>query len=208
MTGHSVDFLNASVSTACRTFEAADVVHKIVDVMYCLTVAGAALFIHPRSEMKDLENGNALGLATCLTVNALILGFEKLEVMFKDSKTLGPRGSPARLQSLRNLIWQVCPRVASYMAAAYAAFIYYSKADVSNVQSWLDYDMIEIFLFCSFLFGTLVQTAAYLLKFLPPNPIPWHYQHIAHRYGKWLNGSICSNIPKTTDFFLRFSVFR
>ena len=62
------------------TFEATDVVHKIVDMLYMSTVAAAAAFIKPYSVMDDLDNGFAYGLSLSLIANVIVLGAQKLEV--------------------------------------------------------------------------------------------------------------------------------
>ena len=172
-----------------RTFEARDVVHKGVDFLYVITVAAAAIFIRPKAELLDGGSlGLDLGLSLCLTLNTLVLGLEKLEILLahhRDSnrKLMGGWGSPAKRHCIQELLTEVGPRFLCYGAATAVATFDFSAASIDE-DAPARYNTVFQLLMCSLVLGTLVPLCGYLMKLLPPDPIPWHYQHIAHRYGK------------------------
>lgn len=179
-----------------RTFEARDVVHKGVDFVYVITVAAAAIFVRPKAELVDGGYlGLDLGLSLCLALNTLVLTLEKLEILCKGSRRLGGWGSPARRHCLQELLTECGPRLVAFSAAAAVAWVEFKvehgasegghegSAEAAPTAGEYGYGTVWYLLLASIVGGTLIPLGGYLLKWLPPDPVPWHYQHIAHRYG-------------------------
>jgi hypothetical protein len=182
------------------TFEAQDIVHKLIDVLYATTAAGvcvfslsthsssssfhifscagAAIFLRPRKELEDLRSGHALGLSICLAVNVLVLGCEKLEIVFKHGLGRKHRVAAAHHHCKMGLLLEVMPRFLSLSAAVVcSAMAYYGDYDIH-------YWVVDVMFLASHIGGTLLPLFGYLAKLLPALPLPWNHQHVAHRYGE------------------------
>lgn len=146
-------------------FGAHDVFHKAVDAIYACTVAFACVHVQPREEMQA-DYGHKQGLATALLLNTLILAGQKLEIYHMTDR------EDAKFQALLNLSIEVCPHVAMYMIALVLAYV---------GAGWFT---MSIFIFGGWFFGTLMPFLLYMVKVLPMNTIPFHYQQITHRYGE------------------------
>ena len=175
-------------------FEATDVFHKMIDVFYVCTVGAAAIFIRPLIELEDVSQGHAFGLSLALFLNCSVLGAEKMEIFIRSPSRA------AHVQTMLNMIIEVLPRWLFYAAAAVVAGNYRDAnnhrkgdgdggdGDESNqiTEDRTKYGVVNWLLLSAYLGGSFLPLLLWLGKVLPDNVIPWHYKHIAHRYGEWI----------------------
>jgi hypothetical protein len=157
-------------------------VHKFSDVLYVCTVACAAIFIQPTSDMEDLGSGNAFGLTISLAANVAVLGAQKLEILFLNEN---PK---AKRDCTLSLIFEILPRLIMFVAAAIVAGIgcgsrceigsgiHDDDTDDYEKQGILTFYYVAVFIFGSHAFGTLIPLVLTLLKARPVTTIPWHTQ--------------------------------
>jgi len=130
--------------------------------------------------MRDLSSGYAFGFSISLTLNAFILGVEKLEIIYKS------HSASAHEHCRLHIFQEVLPRFMCFSAASIVSGLAFSQAhgDHDSKNGIYNYFTVAFLLASSHILGTIVPLLGYLLKILHPSPIPWHYQHIAHRYGE------------------------
>eukprot|EP00614_Pseudopedinella_elastica_P005226 CAMPEP_0172599800 /NCGR_PEP_ID=MMETSP1068-20121228/19920_1 /TAXON_ID=35684 /ORGANISM="Pseudopedinella elastica, Strain CCMP716" /LENGTH=587 /DNA_ID=CAMNT_0013400175 /DNA_START=240 /DNA_END=2003 /DNA_ORIENTATION=+ len=192
------------------TFYAKDLTHKMADVLYVCSVATSALFIQPIEEMKRMGTGYATGLSISLAVNTTILGFEKLEIylLSKDQK--------AREYCGLELITMVAPRLIMYAAASTISAIELYKNNEHETRTENDFLYVTLLLLGGNLLGTLLPIIGPWLNAFPvlTSLIPWHYEHIAERYGAWIMlmlgesvlGLILTPVQDNLVFYISFIV--
>lgn len=154
------------------TYEATDMVHKVVDVFYIAAIAFAAIFIQPLKDMEDLNTGYALGLSLSLGVGTVVLGIEKIEIMYF-SKNI-----KARKQARQNLFLEVAPRCICFIAAAVVAGLGRENGLMGGDDDRVygSFFFVFLLLFGSHALGTLLPLLGYMCYILPANAIPWHFQ--------------------------------
>lgn len=127
--------------------------------------------------MEHLYTGHAFGLSLCLALNVFVLAAEKIEILYVS------KDSEAVQQSKNILLIEIFPRIVCFVVATIVAGI----GTKSNLQQddddyqitqgkTLSLRTVSLCLLASHLFSTVVPLIGYLSKFLPVNPIPWHYE--------------------------------
>jgi hypothetical protein len=154
--------------------------------------------------MEHLDTGYAFGLSLCLAVNTFILAAEKIEIIYVSK-------DPDAVQQSRNtLLIEILPRLVCFMVASVIAGIgteWSLEQDdddnqIDGTVKTLSLRSVSLCLLASHFFSTVVPLIGYLSKFLPVNPIPWHYQVCGRD-----NAVEFYNIPKICFFFFFFFFF-
>ena len=163
------------------TFSSVDITHKLYDVTYVCTVASAALFIQPLDEMKDLRTGYMFGLAMSLALNALMMALLKLEIFLRS------KNGRARQYCRLELLIEVLPRLACYLTAAVLAGMG-NYTNATSPAAAFDPRTLVLVVLGAHALGTLGPLGLSYAGLLPAGTelIPWHYEHIAERYGAWI----------------------
>ena len=131
---------------------------------------------------ESLSNGYAFGLSLSLAVNVALHGFEKLEIAVRS------KSEHARDYSWLELAQNVAPRLMCYSAAAAytGAELYRSKEDeTTGGRAWM---YTALMLFGAHVLGTWLPWCLMWIHAIPAPMllIPWHYEHIAERFGAWV----------------------
>jgi hypothetical protein len=166
---------------------------QVFDVLYVTSVAFAAIFISPLEDMEDMSSGFAFGFSVSLTCNALILGLEKLEIIMKS------HSKAAQGHCRMGILMEVLPRFSCFLAASLMTGLKWARGRGHiDTAGGYSYSAVAWLFAGAHVLGTLFPLFGYLFKLLPASPIPWHYQHIAHRYGELImlmlgEGKACNN---------------
>lgn len=134
--------------------------------------------------MEALGSGFSLGLSISLAANTAILGLEKLEIFFRS------KSNAAVKYCWGELLMEIVPRCICFVAASVFSDLGHGSNHQTNAKNYLGkhhvFFYVAILFWGSHVLAVILPLILYILHWLPKPKIPFHYQHIAHRYGEWI----------------------